>query len=98
MANARRKQKKSTSRAPARPPARKPAPQPEHLQVGRRPSRPGFLALVGIMWIAVGIVEFVALHASWRFVPGIVFVGIGILFLRGAATAAARHEDRRSLQ
>jgi hypothetical protein len=50
------------------------------------------------MWIVVGIVEFVALNASWRFVPGIVFVGIGIMFLRGAATTAVRHEGRRPLQ
>jgi len=96
MANARRKKNARASRAHAQPPARRPAPQPKQAQVGRRPSRPGFLVVIGIMWIVVGIVEFVALSASWRFVPGIVFVGIGILFLRGAATTAVRREDRRS--
>jgi hypothetical protein len=74
----------------------KPTPKPVAApgQVGRRPSRPGFLALVGIMWIVVGIIELFALSASWRFVPGILFLGIGVLFLRGAAVTITRHEDR----
>jgi hypothetical protein len=45
------------------------------------------------MWIACGIVALVGLSASWKLVPGIVFIGIGLLFLRGAATTAARRSQ-----
>jgi hypothetical protein len=64
-------------------------------QVGKRPSNPGFLALLAAVWIACGVVALVGLHASWKLVPGIVFIGIGLLFLRGAAATVARREDRR---
>jgi hypothetical protein len=64
--------------------------------VGRRPSRPGFLVLVGLMWIAVGVIELFALDASWRFVPAIVFAGIGLFFLRGAAMTITRRDDQQS--
>jgi hypothetical protein len=47
------------------------------------------------MWIVVGVIELFALSASWRFVPGILFIGIGVLFLRGAAVTFARREDRQ---
>lgn len=36
----------------------------------------------------------VALHASWRFVPGVVFLGIGVLYARGAATTLLRRAHR----
>jgi len=61
--------------------------------VGRRPSRPGFLVAVGVMWIAAGVIELFVLDASWRFVPAIVFVGIGLFFLRGAAVTVVRRTD-----
>jgi hypothetical protein len=47
------------------------------------------------MWIGSGVVALVALHASWRLVPGIVFVGIGLLFLRGAAATVVRRSEPR---
>ena len=59
-------------------------------QVGRRPSSPLFLLIVGVGWVACGIVAFVALTASWKLVPAIFFVGVGALWIRGAVTAAAR--------
>jgi hypothetical protein len=59
-------------------------------QVGRRPSSPLFLLVVGVGWVACGIVAFVALTASWKLVPAIFFVGVGALWIRGAVTAAAR--------
>ena len=58
--------------------------------VGRRPPNPGFLLLVGVMWIACGVIALVGMSASWKLIPGIVFIGIGGLFLRGAATAASQ--------
>jgi len=61
-------------------------------QVGRRPSRPGFLLAVGFLWIAVAVIELFALDASWRFVPAIVFAGIGLFFLRGAAVTVTRRD------
>ena len=64
-------------------------------QVGRRPSRPGVLGLIGIMWIVVGVVELFVLDASWRFVPAIVCVGIGLFFLRGAFVSVLRQDEHR---
>jgi hypothetical protein len=65
-------------------------------QVGKRPSNPGFLVLVGIVWIAAGIYELLKLKASWKLVPGIFFIGVGLLFLRGAAQTVLRREQRKS--
>jgi len=48
------------------------------------------------MWIGVGVVEMFALTASWRLVPAIVFVGIGLFFVRGAATTINRRDGDRS--
>ncbi len=59
-------------------------------QVGRRPSNPLFLFVVGVAWVLCGIVAFFALTASWKLVPAIVFAGIGLLWMRGAVTAAQR--------
>jgi hypothetical protein len=63
-------------------------------QVGRRPSSPVWLLTIAVAWIACGIVALVALDASWKFVPGIVFIGIGLFFLRGAAATIVRHSER----
>jgi len=49
--------------------------------------------MVGVMWIAAGVIELFALNAGWRFVPAIVFVGIGLFFLRGAAVTVVRRTD-----
>ena len=61
-------------------------------QVGRRPSNPSFLALIGLVWIACGIIALVNLSAGWRIIPGIVFIGIGVFFLRGALVTMARRD------
>jgi len=42
------------------------------------------------VWIACGAYALVALDASWKIIPGIFFIGVGILFLRGAATTFIR--------
>jgi len=62
------------------------------VQPGRRPSNPAFLALLALLWIAVGVYVIIALDASWKFIPGVFFVGVGILFLRGAAVTVRRRE------
>jgi hypothetical protein len=63
--------------------------------VGRRPSSLSFLLLVSVMWLAVGVVILVGVSASWHIVPGIVAIGIGLFFLRGAATSLVRRDARR---
>jgi hypothetical protein len=82
---------KRTSAAPAGGPAKPDEP----VQIGRRPSSPGFLTLVGIMWVGVGVVIFLTMSWSWRLVPAILAAGIGFLFLRGAAQTVIRREERQ---
>jgi hypothetical protein len=64
-------------------------------QVGRRPPQPAVPLLSGVMWIVVGIVIIVAFTAGWKYVAGIVCIGIGILFLRGGLVALARRDRPR---
>ena len=63
-------------------------------QVGRRPSPPALLFAIAGMWIAVGVIAFVVMSAAWKLVPAIVFIGIGLLYLRGAVTTVARRGER----
>lgn len=71
--------------------------EPERpVAVGRRPSSPAFLAVVAVMWLAVGVVMFLTLSTGWRLIPSIVAVGIGLMFLRGAGATVARRERRGS--
>jgi hypothetical protein len=46
------------------------------------------------VYIACGVIALVVIKGSLRLVLGIVFIGVGLLWLRGAATAAVRHERR----
>ncbi|MBV9411648.1 MAG: hypothetical protein JO148_08630, partial [Acidimicrobiia bacterium] len=64
------------------------------VQPGKRPSNPAFLVLLALVWIAAGVYAIVALSASWKLIPGIFFIGVGILFLRGAAVTVRRREDQ----
>jgi hypothetical protein len=63
-------------------------------QVGKRPSNPTFLAVVGLAWIICGIAAFFVFKESWRIVVGVVFIGVGLYWLRGALATIARHEER----
>lgn len=63
-------------------------------QVGRRPSSPLFLMAVGLMWVAAGVIALFAMTAGWRFVPAVVFAGIGLYFVRGASATILRRERR----
>ena len=77
-----------------RPVARDAGTDAAAAQVGRRPSNPGFLVLLAIVWIVVGVVLMLTLDAGWKFIPGIVSIGIGLLFLRGAAATVVRRQQR----
>jgi len=79
----------------ARPGGPKPPAEPTP-QIGRRPSRPGMLFLIAAMWIACGVISLVVLKATWKYIPGVVFIGIGLFYLRGALGTVARHEERLS--
>jgi hypothetical protein len=59
-------------------------------QVGRRPPAPAVPLLSGAMWIVVGIVMLFAFTASWKWIVGIVCIGVGLLFLRGGLAAYLR--------
>jgi hypothetical protein len=83
--------KRGKKRPAHQPPARRQGPQ---LQPGRRPSSPGLLLVVALMWVTAGVWALVAMTVSWKLVPGIVFIGIGLLYLRGAAATVARRADR----
>ena len=58
--------------------------------VGKRPSNPGFLLVVGVMWLAAAVIAEVGLHSSWKLIIVVVFAGIGLLYLRGAAGSYLR--------
>ena len=74
-----------TPSSKAGPADAKPVPQ-----VGKRPSPPALLFAIGAIWVAAGIVLVFALHSSWKLVPVVVSIGIGVLYLRGGITALAR--------
>jgi len=71
----------------------RPEPKPVG-QVGKRPSSPKFLLAVAVAWIVCGIAAFFLFSASWRIVVGVVFIGIGLYWLRGALATITRHEER----
>lgn len=78
--------------AAARPPARRGPPKlgAGPPVVGKRPSNPALLALVGLLWLAAAVAAYVGLHKSWKLIVIVVFAGIGLLYLRGAAGAYLR--------
>jgi hypothetical protein len=83
---------------PAPSPGRRSVPPDSPVQVGRQPSNPAFLLLVGALWVAVGVIIMVVGSFSWRFIVGIVAVGIGLFFVRGAGATVVRRERRRNDQ
>jgi hypothetical protein len=52
------------------------------------------LFVIAGAWIACGIVCLFVLTATWKYIPGVVFIGIGLFYLRGALGTVARHEER----
>jgi hypothetical protein len=73
------------SRKPKKQAREEPPPQ-----VGKRPSPPALLFAISAMWIVVGVILLVSLSASWKFIPGIVCIGLGLMYLRGAVITVAR--------
>jgi hypothetical protein len=87
---------RGTSARPSMPASKRLPLVPDRpVQPGRRPSNPTFLVLMALVWVACGVYAIVALDASWKLIPGIFFIGVGILFLRGAAVTVRRHEGRQ---
>lgn len=82
-------------RQPARP-AAKPAAKAGPRQpsgppvVGKRPSKPAFLALIAILWFAAAVVAFFGIHRGWHLIPVVFFAGVGLFYLRGAAGSYLR--------
>jgi hypothetical protein len=61
-------------------------------RAGRRPSNPSFLLLLGAVWIICGVVAAVQLTAGWKVIPAVFFIGVGVLFLRGALVTLSRRD------
>ena len=98
MANKRRPTGRVTPKG-TRPAQKRPGPRPgadagPPPQVGRRPSNPGLLVGIAAAWIVVGIVIMVTFDAGWKFIPGIVAIGVGLMFLRGAAATVVRRSQQ----
>jgi hypothetical protein len=61
-----------------------------------RPGRPGyerppwFLALVALVWIGTGVMELLLVRFSFHILTGIVFIGVGVLWARGALVGLLR--------
>ena len=64
-------------------------------QVGRRPSSPVKLFVFAVMYLACGVAAFFVLPGSLGVVIGIVFIGLSLLWLRGASTALLRQQRGR---
>jgi hypothetical protein len=63
-----------------------------------RPGRPGFdrppwfLGLVALAWLAAGAVELTVPRASFHVPAGVVFIGVGLLWGRGALVGLLRRQ------
>ena len=85
---------KSSKPAKRRPNQARPRPAPASPgQVGRRPSNPALIMLVGLIWVGCGVYALFSLTASWKLIPAILFVGIGLFFIRGAAATYVRRDE-----
>jgi hypothetical protein len=76
-------------------PFARPDPDAPPGQVGRRPSSPAKLLFFAVVYFACGVVAFIVLKGNLRVILGVVFIGLGLLWLRGAGTAAARQGRQR---
>ncbi|MHB8465149.1 MAG: hypothetical protein ACYDH6_01510 [Acidimicrobiales bacterium] len=74
-------------------PFAKPDPSGPLGQVGRRPSSPTMLAVYAGVYIVCGVASFVFLSGSLGVVVGVVMIGVGLLWARGASTAYLRQRS-----
>ena len=56
----------------------------------RRPANPVLLMLVGLIWAVCGIYVLFSVTATWKVIPAILFLGIGMFFIRIAAVTYTR--------
>jgi Flp pilus assembly protein TadB len=63
-------------------------------QVGRRPSSPAKLLVFAAVYLVCGVLSFVIIGHTLGIILGIVLIGIGLLWFRGAATAQLRQQNR----
>jgi hypothetical protein len=77
-------------------PFERPDPDKPLGQVGRRPSSPQKLLLFSGVYIICGILSFFLVGHTLGVILGIVLIGIGLLWFRGAATAQLRQSRRNS--
>ena len=64
-------------------------------EVGRRPSSPQKLAVFAVVYVISGIASFFVIGKTWGIILGIFFIGVGLLWARGAATAFLRQQAHR---
>lgn len=76
-------------------PFAKPDPSAPLGQVGRRPTKPGRLLLFAAMYFVCGVLSFFVLSGTLGVVVGVVFIGVSLLWLRGAFTAVLRQQRER---
>jgi hypothetical protein len=48
--------------------------------------------LIAALWLACGVLVATKLDASWRLVPTIVFIGVGLFYLRAGLQTVVRRE------
>jgi len=56
-------------------------------RVGQRQSSPILLLGLAVLWMIVALICDLALHMSWRLIPTIFALGVGLLYLRSAGAA-----------
>jgi hypothetical protein len=64
-------------------------------QVGRRPSSPGKLLFFAVVYLVCGTLSFFVIKGTLGIILGIVLIGVGLLWFRGAATAQLRLQKRQ---
>jgi hypothetical protein len=76
-------------------PFERPDPDKPLGQVGKRPSSPLKLFAFFLVYFVCGIIAFFVLKGGLRVILGILFIGISLFWLRGAATATVRLQRLR---
>ena len=59
----------------------------------RKPSPVWFLALVGVLWVAAGLMVAVRVEGSWRIAPAMILAFVGLAYLRAAVRELIRRRE-----